>query len=122
METIMQLSKKVLFIRWTARILGTVIIAFSLLFFIGGVIENGGLPKTDFSHGVISILFILSLIGYLIAWRWEGIGGIGAAICFLLFYFINVFWVRGGKDPESTIILIIPAPLFIYCWWKTKNK
>jgi hypothetical protein len=80
------------------------------------------MPTPDFGHGLVTFLFIIALIGFLIAWRWEGFGGILSAISILLMATVNVIWVHAGKDPGSEIIVLIPALLFIYCWWRTRKQ
>ena len=122
METASTPSKMVLTLRWIARILGTLIVAFSLIFFIAYVIEQGNLPNPDFGHGLVTFLYVIALIGFLIAWRWEGFGGILSAISIVLMATVNVIWVHAAKDPGSEIIFVIPALLFIYCWWKTRKQ
>ena len=114
--------REVPYIRWAARILGTLIVVFSLSFFIANVIEQGEMPNPDFGHGLVTFLFIIALIGFLIAWRWEGFGGILSAISIVLMAMVNVIWVHAGKDPGSEIVFLIPALLFIYCWWRTRKQ
>ena len=112
----------VTFARWVARILGTLIVVVSLSFFIAYVIKQGEMPNPDFGHGLVTFLFIVGLIGFLIAWRWEGLGGILSAISIALMATLNVIWVHAAKNPGSEIIFLIPALLFIYCWWRTRKQ
>jgi len=122
MKTKSKSMREVPYIRWAARILGTLIVVFSLSFFIANVIEQGEMPNPDFGHGLVTFLFIIVLIGFLIAWRWEGFGGILSAISIVLMATVSVIWVHAGKDPGSEIIFLIPALLFIYCWWRTGKQ
>jgi hypothetical protein len=122
MKTASSPTKMVTFARWVARILGTFIVVFSLSFFIAHVIEQGEMPNPDFGHWLVTFLFIIGLIGFLIAWRWEGFGGILSAISIVLMAMVNVIWVHAGKDPGSEIFFVIPALLFIYCWWKSRKQ
>ena len=122
METASTPSKTVLSLRWVARILGILIVVFSLSFFIADVIERGEMPNPDFGPGLVTFLFFIALIGFLIAWRWEGFGGILSAISIVLMAMVNVIWVHAAKDPGSEIIFVIPALLFIYCWWKSRKQ
>ena len=122
MEKTSSTAKSVTYARWVARILGTLIVVFSLIFFIAYVIEQGHLPNPDFGPGLVTFLYIIALIGFLIAWRWEGFGGILSAISIVLMAIVNVIWVHAAKDPGSEIIFVIPALLFIYCWWKTRKQ
>lgn len=122
METTSSPTKIVTFTRWIARILGTLIVVVSLFFLIAEVIGQGEMPNPDFGHGLVTFLYIIGLIGFLIAWRWEGFGGILSAISIVLMATVNVIWVHAGKDPGSEIIFVIPALLFIYCWWKSRKQ
>ena len=114
--------REVPYIRWVARILGTFIVVLALFFFIADVIERGEMPNPDFGPGLVTLLFIIAQIGFLIAWRWEGFGGILSAISIVLMAMVNVIWVHAAKDPGSEIIFVIPALLFIYCWWKSRKQ
>jgi len=122
MKTTSSPTKMVTLARWVARILGTLIVVFSLFSFIADVIKQGEMPNLDFGHGLVTFLYNIALIGFLIAWRWEGLGGILSAIGILLMATVNVVWVHAGKDPGSEIIFLIPALLFIYCWWGTRKQ
>jgi hypothetical protein len=122
MKTASSPTKMVTFARWVARILGTFIVVFALSLFIADVIERGEMPNPDFGPGLVTFLFIIGLIGFLIAWRWEGFGGILSAISIVLMAMVNVIWVHAGKDPGSEIFFVIPALLFIYCWWKSRKQ
>jgi hypothetical protein len=122
MATTSSTTKSVTYARWVARILGTLIVVFSLSFFIAHVIEQGEMPNPDFGHWLVIFLYIIAQIGFLIAWRWEGFGGILSAISIVLMATVNVIWVHAAKDPGSEIIFVIPALLFIYCWWRTRKQ
>lgn len=122
MKTKSSPTKMVTLARWVARILGTLIVVVALSFFIADVIEKGEMPKPDFGPGLVTFLFFIALIGFLIAWRWEGFGGILSAISIVLMTMVNVIWVHAAKDPGSEIIFLIPALLFIYCWWKSRRQ
>ncbi|MEJ2105144.1 MAG: hypothetical protein P8X47_11285 [Ignavibacteriaceae bacterium] len=105
MKTKSSPTKMVTLARWVARILGTLIVVFSLLFFIAEVIEQGEMPGPDFEHGLVTFLFVIGLIGFLVAWRWEGFGGILSAVSFILMATVNVIWVHAAKDPGSDLAL-----------------
>ena len=70
-------------IRWIARIRGTLIIAFTLLMLIGyawdGVTIGEADPHAVEDYPLIknlpSLFGLLSVLGLDIAWRWEGLGG-----------------------------------------------
>ncbi len=59
-------------LRWTARILSALILAFHALSFLGD-----RLPPNLPTHDVVNlILWGLVMLGLIIAWKWEGIGGV----------------------------------------------
>ena len=122
MKTTSSPTKIVTFARWVARILGTLIVVVSLSFFIADVIGRGEMPNPAFGPGLVTFLYIIALVGFLIAWRWEGFGGILSTISIVLMATVNVIWVHAAKDPGSEIIFVIPALLFTYCWWKSRKQ
>ena len=121
MESTSSTTKVIIYVRWIARILGTLSVVFFLSFFLGDVIGHGEMPKSDFGHSIVTILFIIAQIGFLLAWRWEGFGGILSAISIILMTIVNIKWVHATKNPGSEIMFLIPALLFIYYWRKIKK-
>ena len=122
MSTAVSLPISVLIARWTARIIGLLLFLLFLLLFIPDVISKGGLPYTTFGPRMVTTFFVLGQIGYLLAWKWEGFGGVFSAICFILMLLINWLWVHAGHDQGAgALIYLIPSVLFIYSWWRTKS-
>jgi len=126
MKTTSSLTRKVNYLRWVARIIGTFLVAFFLLFFISDIINKGGLHIPDLGLWLMTIFFLLGQVGILIAWRWEGIGGFLAVFSIIVAILLNLFWVQ-VEASRSTIAIafsfwLIPAFLFIYCWWSTRKQ
>jgi hypothetical protein len=118
-------------IRWIARIWGSLIVIFVLLFVIGmtyNIITIGeadphsedDIPPIEYSG---PILMFLSTVGLAIAWKWEGLGG-GLAIGFQVLFLI----VLPFQDPISfkmqflgplmiSLIVMIPG-LFYLAYWR----
>ena len=114
------LPKRVIVLRWIARIMGTIVVVFFLSLFIGEFLRKGYL---NFNHPLMSVFMALSMIGILLAWRWEGFGGFLGAISIILFDLVNVFWYQTPKMVNTIIgslLWFIPSIIFIYCWWATK--
>jgi hypothetical protein len=109
-------------LRWVARIFGTFLAAIFLFFFIAEFITDVGSHHSDAGHLAVIILFLLGQFGILIAWRWEGIGGMLAAIGVVLCFLINLLWVHAEKNPGFVLIWLLPAFLFLYCWWQTRKR
>ncbi len=122
MKTTFLLTRKVHYFRWVARILGTLLVVIFLFFFIPDIIKKGGLQVSDAGHWVMLIFFLLGQVGLLIAWRWEGIGGMLAAIGIVLSFLINFLWVHEGQNQGFVLIWLLPAFLFLYCWWQTGKQ
>jgi len=93
-----KLKNKYLF--WTPRILGIVLTVFWFAF----IILAHGFSLTSL---VESVVWFTILITLLMAWNWEGIGGILFIVWGILY---TIFIV--GKFP-SISILIVSGPLFL---------
>jgi hypothetical protein len=112
-------------IKWTARITGTLLVVFTLVFgiasFIDGMNRNNGSPSS--LSTLIIILFIIwgiALTGLIIALWKEGMGGVISLGSFILMYILNLFnteaSIRGGAFP---IFFIFSIPSILYlCYWK----
>lgn len=101
-------------LRWTARIVGTLILAFVLLHVIGG-----GLPNVDNiapREWLVWGGFVLSLVGFALLWKWELTGGIVAMGGIALFYAVN--YALSGKFPGGWVfpLFFLPGLLSIVCW------
>ena len=122
METIITIPKRVTILRWTARIMGTSVVLFFLSLFIGSFIEKG---IHHFNYPLMSAFMGLSMIGILLAWRWEGLGGFLGASSIIIFDLVNLFWYQTPKMTSTisgSLLWLIPSIIFIYCWWITKYK
>ncbi len=117
-------------IRWTARVVGTLLVLFTLFIVIGEMIDgyhkNG---KTDLeTFNILQIItfvfWFFGLAGMILAWWKEGAGGILSFICTVIF--LILVKVNANVNPEArfTVILfifLIPSVLFIIYWWLTKK-
>lgn len=108
-------------ILWIARILGSIIIAFVLFFLIAHVFGNNesGEGFRDSKEIITFILFpIGTLIGLVIAWKWEGLGGLITTVSMIgLLILRPELW-----DSFFIVIPIIPGFLFIIYWFISKNN
>ena len=112
-------------IRWTARISGTLLVAFTLFFvianFFDGMNRNNGSPFASLSTLIIIIFIIwaIALAGLILALWKEGIGGAISLGSFILMYILNLFnteaSVRVGALPVF-LIFSIPSILFLSYW------
>jgi hypothetical protein len=69
----------------------------------------------------------LAVFGLLLAWLWELPGGMVAIIAVLSHDML--FYVAKGFLPQYLagnlivgLVFILPAALFILCWWQTRRK
>jgi hypothetical protein len=106
-------------IRWIARILGSALILLFLIFAIG---EGGpNLFRSVPRELVMHLSLIAMLIGILIAWRKELIGGIIIVAGFAIFWIINYTYSHHlGIGPIFPIFPIVGI-LFLFSSWQTKS-
>ena len=115
-------------IRWTARIVGTAIVALTLLIGIGEMLESynkHGVSPIDAFDTLTKIYFVIwgvGLAGLILALWKEGLGGIISLVSFIIF---NIL-VATSTNPESSysyilLVFTIPSILYLYYWWLTKK-
>jgi hypothetical protein len=122
----MKTTKTISIIRWTARIIGTLLVLFSIIIGVGEMLESynkdGTSPFDNFDILIIitSVILIVGLAGLILAIWKEGKGGIISLFSFIVLIFLV------GINPEANFtyglfIYLIPSVLYIYCWWSTKK-
>ncbi|HLN28130.1 MAG TPA: hypothetical protein VK395_10335 [Gemmataceae bacterium] len=80
-------------LRWTARLLGVVLVGLVLVIFVG---EGGFNPfKLSPLEAIQMTLFLTTCFGLVVAWRWQVIGGAISTGGMLLFLAVE-FWATGG--------------------------
>jgi hypothetical protein len=113
-------------LRWTARITGILMVAFTLFFFIGEIIEghqkHTGSAFASFAP-IILIIFVIwgiALAGLVLALWKEGLGGIISLISFMLMYILNLFNKEASMRGNAiTVFLIFSIPSILYLvYWK----
>jgi len=125
MKTESSPTKTVKILRWTARIIGTLMALIMISLYVGETIEKGGLQVSGTDHWTMFIFFMLGQLGIFLAWKWEGFGGILTALAMFIAILIDIFWVQGEMVTNTVIAFsfwFIPAFLFIYCWWRTRKQ
>lgn len=116
-----QKNKGLTIIHWIARVLGTLTLAFLLFMVIGQFFgaEEIGLGIGSGSD-LISLVFfpVSTIIGLVLAYKWEGIGGIITVIGMIGLHIIR-------PDLASNLIIsmfAIPGLLYIiYAVWRKRN-
>ena len=119
MATAIQYSDALLtVIRWVARIIAMLLALVVLIFVTGEGVNVSAMGTGDIVTGIV---FVMMWLGLLVAWRWEGMGGLlttGGTVLFILVDFIFTghvlrFWMF--------FAFLIPGLLFLYCWWLTRH-
>lgn len=113
-------------ILWSARIIGTLMVIFTLFIGIGEILEGQGRPGASSFDPFLIITFIIwgsGLAGLLLALWKEGLGGIISLFCFAIF---NIL-VATSPNPGSRysvvlLIFIIPSLLYLCYWWLRKSS
>jgi hypothetical protein len=102
--------------RWTARIAGTLMALFFLAFFVGEGFPN--IFRLHWRESLSVLALSAVILGLLLAWIWEGLGGAvalaGTAVFMLLIGF------RGAASG----LLLVPAViglLHVVCWWRLRS-
>jgi len=124
--------------RWIARIWGTLIVAITLLMVAGyawnwvttGEADPYAVEDYAPIENLAPLLSLLSVLGLGLAWRWEGLGG-AIAIVFSLAVLpvLLIHWPIAQDFPRYLVapygtwmIIAIPGILFLVCWWRSKRS
>ena len=106
-------------IRWTARVLSILSIAGLGLFMFGEKLDLFRFQPFE----LLEFLFfpVGMVIGLLIAWRFEALGGGISLGSFVLFYLLN--YAKAGSFPRGWAFFgfSIPGILFLLSWLQSKT-
>ena len=122
----MKPTKTISIIRWTARIIGTLLVLLTLFIGIGEMLQsynNDGVSpfaSLDMLTKASFVFWIIGLAGLILALWKECKGGFISLFSFIIFIFLV------GLNSESNFsydlfIYLIPSVLYVYCWWLTKK-
>lgn len=114
-------EKRANIIRWIARIWGSLILAFVLLFVLGYMLGDEGLGLENLSNkDIITFIFfpVSPIIGLSIAYNNEKIGGIITTLGI-----IGLLIVRSDliSNPYIIIGIVPPGILYLVYWFLTKK-
>jgi hypothetical protein len=121
--------------RWIARIWSLPLIAGALLVAIGwasslltGVTDPNAVEEYPLTEALSPIFIVVSVAGLGIAWRWERLGGVIAALFQLAALVALLIHSPLARDfPRMVVpyllwlIVTVPAALFLVCWWRTRR-
>ncbi len=112
-------------LRWTARLLGLTMLLLVLAFFIGEGLAAGIMPDPrtmSLSEDALLLALGMTLVGIIVAWRWEAIGAILIIGSTLLFETVNAlasgYWRFGLLEPFFYLVGL----LFLWHWWRTSGS
>jgi len=117
-------------IRLAARIIGTLLVIFTLVFgianFIYGLNRTNGSPLAFFSTLIIIIFIIwgFALAGLVVALWKEGLGGCISLVSFLLMSILNLFNADAPNRWGAIFVFLIfsiPSLLYLYYWRMTRD-
>jgi hypothetical protein len=97
---------------WIARIVGTAVLVFLLLFTVGSLVNPGDSVPSGVEWVGLALFPAGLCVGYAVAWRWQLAGGLVSLGCMVLFLVTLVVF----QDDELEPIFLnfsIPALLFI---------
>lgn len=117
-------SKSVRILRWTARILASVMAALILIIFVGEILGDGVPSLLQMTGWEISMMFVFFALwlGLLLGWKWELFGGLLTLCAVMIFYALN--FLITGIFPRGPFFLILASPslLFLYCGWQKRKS
>src|SRR5262245_33845797 len=101
-------------LRWAGRGLGLAAFAFVAWFLVAHILAGEGpnpLTMSAVELG-LSVTFFGAIVGMLVGWRWEVVGGIMIVTGMLLFFLIE--WVARGSLPGGWVLWTFPLPGILY--------
>jgi hypothetical protein len=108
-------KNSVVVIRWVARMWGSTIVALTVLFALMHTVTPDAPPPTASEWVGLAFFPMGVCAGLVLAWRWEGLGGVIAVGSYLAFY----SWMRAssGGVPSGPFFSFaaIPGALFLLC-------
>ncbi len=113
-------------IRWVARITGTLMAVFILVFVSFSI--AGEVKETGINYSMVQIMtFIfwgIAMLGLLLALWKEGLGGIISLSCLAMMFISGLFIPEANKEAMLWIVLILAVPgiLYTYYWWDSKKR
>ena len=101
-------------VRWSARIISGLIVLFFGFFLVAHLVGDQGRPSRPlvWNDYVVLVTLIVSLVGLLLAWKWEFAGAAIALIAILICAVVN--W-RVLVFPGT--LLPICSVLYLISWW-----
>jgi hypothetical protein len=104
-----------------SRILLILTSVYALLYILFMVTENYGTAGSE--PTVVKILFALFLVGYIVVWMNEGLGGAIFVVWWIGMWYLGLFVAQ--QDRGAAVVIGFPlfvlAVLFIIAWFKKRK-
>jgi hypothetical protein len=110
-------------VRWFARISGSLVLLFVLFLAIVEGLTGpppGSSGKLTGSDIPLMTGMITMLVGIVVAWFREGIGGL-LMIGGFVFFFVNELKSEKGFGAWFLVIFPIIGLLHLFCWWQSRR-
>lgn len=107
------------FVRWVARAISIVLFLFFGAFFVEHLswfFSSEGSPPAIV--WLLQGVHLLMLVGFLLALKWEAAGSVLITVSSLIF----LSQAAGERFLPLFAITIVPALLFLTCWWKERRQ
>jgi hypothetical protein len=97
--------------RWTARVIGTLLLLLIAQFAIGEGVPNP--LHGSVAENLLTVAMLTMIVGQILAWKWEGIGGLLILAAFALFAVVN------HGVPMNIVFApwLLTGLLYLGCWW-----
>jgi len=110
-------------IRWFTRIVGSLLVVLCLVILIGSIIEPYPQGREKITPGAILLIIgmISMVVGIVVAWFREGLGGFLTVGGFVFFYAVHLIVEKSHHRGQFLITFLIIGLLFIFCWWQSRK-
>jgi hypothetical protein len=101
---------------WAARLLSVAAVGMVLLIYVG---EGFNPMRLTMRESILMVLFWSAMLGLVVAWRWEVIGGAMNVGGLLLFHVVHWLYTGGLPGGWAFSALALPGLLFLsHAAWK----
>lgn len=110
------MSQLIQLTRWTARIVGGLLVVMFLWFFVAHAVQAEGIPSLTPLEGSLMFCMLASLVGMVVLWFREGLGGLMTLIGMGAFYIIEA--AASGMPPGGWVLPLyfVPGVLALVSW------
>jgi hypothetical protein len=119
----MKRTTSISIVNWTARIIGTLMVAFTLFIGIGEMLEgqNKPGPGLDTYTIITFIIWGIGLAGLLFAIWKPGTGGLISFVSFIVFNILVAVNPNPGSTYTAVLLLFLLPPILFLLVWRLKK-